>query len=488
MDGLSGQYGSIPYHAFLEKYELTNIDEDPFDVDTYQRNILLNSRCDKPFFESDQPRDNASFAQYKIDMQYEGKPDPYAPDLFLEHTDRDPRGTALEPNFSRVREHAMARAGDIKFSPDDPGLQIQESQKSQEQLQRQKDDVFYEIKDRMRWFATSKDNMASGRNFRGAADTQLRDVVTNDPALSRVASDEATGSNQWYGQLGRTPVGWDRTTDQEFTIASYGHIRTQRPMDTIAERANQQQQSARESAPARAAQTLALLMRDAVLEQQSRRAMSTATTGTPALVARVRDRFSVARVVHNQTVRTDSTPGSVAARAPVLGAQRYDAMHVRNVARTAHVRDTMVARTITQLHHSAPRCDKTMSTAMLRGGTPAHAPVALATQRARAVQVLGSQLVDADMKIAVLGQKRAAGTESMLAQRAVVKDALVADARVARTRAGMAAQSAAAHHAADESQTTMPIDAQHHGTTRLGSKYTRELHATSARTSAINDQ
>jgi hypothetical protein len=220
-NGLSGQYGSIPYNVLKQKYEVTATD-DP-QVNDYWRKNLKDTSCDATFFESDHTRrDNHSdeFLSLRFSGHRSGEV-PDAPDLCLELTERDPRGTGLDPNFRHWIDQSWARAGDYNFY-DDSDNSVTEREKPPQLLIEQIRDQFENIKQRLKIFSTSKDSMASGSNFRDAT-TSKKDMVDQNGADAR---EELSRTNLTSQLSNSYPLGWEQTGDHEFNVAQYGQVRS----------------------------------------------------------------------------------------------------------------------------------------------------------------------------------------------------------------------------------------------------------------------
>lgn len=219
--GLSGQYGTIPYSVLKQKFEATEIDESPDQLDEFMRTTLRDVRPDDPFFESDQKREDVG-SEEKLSLRFTGHRSgevPDRPDMFLELTEKDPRGTALDPNFSLARAHMESRGELIRFYPDDD-LSVPETQKAPQVLMQQMRDVFYSVKNRFKIFATSKDSVAAARNFRHTGSTA---VDSSESTAAKASIADAVQRNNYTTQLSnQTPSGWDRVGDHEFRVAQYG--------------------------------------------------------------------------------------------------------------------------------------------------------------------------------------------------------------------------------------------------------------------------
>lgn len=108
-----GKTGSIPRWILERRFERTALDEDPDQVNNFQRNVAKDFRPDPVLFESDMVTTsratNAGLLNLRLYGQL-GTAEVDRPDMFLGFTDRDPRGTAPEPDFSKYTDDSWQRA------------------------------------------------------------------------------------------------------------------------------------------------------------------------------------------------------------------------------------------------------------------------------------------------------------------------------------------------------------------------------------------
>ena len=217
----------MPYSALRAKFESTNMPENPLATDEYFRDTLRDLSCDKPFFESDQKRDDThaeEFLSLRHNVHRSGEV-PDAPDINLELTERDPRGTATDPNFRNITRDSWERAGAYKFYSDSSN-NVTEREKRPQVLIAQMREQFYNIKERLKIFTTSKDNSAGASNYQWSG-TSVGSL--NAPGDSSVSGrGEVMGlprSNLTTLQSNNAPLGWETTGDAEYKVASYGQVR-----------------------------------------------------------------------------------------------------------------------------------------------------------------------------------------------------------------------------------------------------------------------
>lgn len=238
--GSSGQYGTMPYSDLRQKYEITDMYESPLATRDYMRDTLKDLSCDATFFESDHKREDNHSEEF-LSLRYSGhrsgeKPD--APDLFLELTDRDPRGTALDPDMRHVVNQSWERAGTYKFY-NDADYSVTEREKRPQQLIQQIRDQFENIKAHLKIFSTSKDSFAAAGNYQQSVSSRADDVDKQTGIAERDEIYAAPKGNFTTSMSNNLPLGWEQTGDHEFKIASYGQIRaTNNRMDSETNRAD----------------------------------------------------------------------------------------------------------------------------------------------------------------------------------------------------------------------------------------------------------
>jgi hypothetical protein len=235
MSGKSSIVGSgsyMPESAYLKKMEQTCIFEDPNLMINYMRSTLKDARPDKPLFESDEIRRN-NMSTDRLNLRHYGKRVPTLPDLpdgtFLDFDglDRDPRGTALEPDMREHRKQQEARGKFIKFYKDDD-MSVPTKGISEREMIKLKRRPFYEVKERMKIFDESMNGRISGG---GAMTHEQRKntaecMQVTDDRKPEMRDEMCYNRANYINDLSNnTSIGWRRTTDHRFQVAQYGMIR-----------------------------------------------------------------------------------------------------------------------------------------------------------------------------------------------------------------------------------------------------------------------
>lgn len=237
-DVLLGQYGTIPDDVYLRKIEVSGIDEDPRSYEKFLRRELSDFRPEKPFFESDQPRDpsdrgGGTHAKEFLNIRYGGlglRTDvtPYLPDgtfLDWEFLERDPRGTQNLPDFAEARRQRMARGAFIKLSSDEDHS-VTERMLNPVQMRNLIRNAQGQSADRFINFTDARDSWHNGRNQTAPANNQLA-IQENSGAILNIA--EALGKNRpdYVAQLSNNIAGLQRSSapDHRVKVSRYGRVR-----------------------------------------------------------------------------------------------------------------------------------------------------------------------------------------------------------------------------------------------------------------------
>jgi hypothetical protein len=232
----SGQYGAIPYSELRQKYEVTAMGDNAKDsMSEHMRNSLRDMSCSATFFESDHKRDDNASETF-LALRHTGHrtgETPDAPDLFLELTDRDPRGTALDPDFQKLRDQSWARADRHRFYSDSDHT-ITEREKMPHVIQRQLREQMEMTKHRLKIFSVSRDGQSTNLGRK-----KLGDRAETDDQTSITTREEILAAIRQQGQQ-QDPLalGWEQTGDSLFHVAALGQQRgAQKATDGLSTRA-----------------------------------------------------------------------------------------------------------------------------------------------------------------------------------------------------------------------------------------------------------
>lgn len=285
--GQSGQYGSIPYSELRNKYEVTSMgDSAPNALYEEMRSGLRDSGCSSTFFESDHKRED-NHSESFLSLRHTGHrtgETPDAPDLFLELTGRDARGTSTDPNMRLMSDQAWERRGNYRFFSDS-SHSITEREKRPQVLIAQLRDQFEITKRRLKIFSTSREGQSTNLGEKRTGDRAATDAQTGiaerDEVLAAIRSQVVSADNM---------LGWEQTGDAELKVAALGQIREgQRKTDGLTARADQH-----------ASQRV----------EQSR--AQVVNTGAANMMRIVMDRMTDGRRAENETdqLRTDGRSGA----------------------------------------------------------------------------------------------------------------------------------------------------------------------------------
>lgn len=222
----SGAFGDVPQEVIDYKYEVTDLYENEEEVDLFHRSMLTFGGPDPQNFEHEQTRyDNHS--EERLNVRYQGARSefkPYHPEIFTGFTERDPRGTATDPDMRKLYDQSRFRGRYIRYY-NDSDHSIPESGRDERDVIYDKRKMFYPVKNRMKWFSTSKDGRHNGGAL-GARMTQDINNLTTDGELIDLNKGRAHihRGDKTTIKSNYLPMGWYRTTDHEFKVAHYGKV------------------------------------------------------------------------------------------------------------------------------------------------------------------------------------------------------------------------------------------------------------------------
>ena len=238
---LAGQSGGIPISELEKKWEITEgVYEDESQVDDYQRDLVRDFGPDAPLFDSDTPSNGMvdpktgayrthAAATSVLNLHHNGSralPEPDHSEAFLGFTERDPRGTATDPDFRRLVAQSWIRGYDQNFRSDDDAS-VPESGRGHAATMRDIKAGFAATKNRMKFFETSKDTIVRG-GLQPEAFHQQKSAATK--ATMDSETPELLPDFPWIYRDATTllsnklPVGYSfyTTPGQIFDVAQYG--------------------------------------------------------------------------------------------------------------------------------------------------------------------------------------------------------------------------------------------------------------------------
>ena len=231
--------GSMPDALMASKYESMDPDEDiDAMLDAQRRGILAYRGPDTPFLTSAEPsRRPGSYSDSIIGAWTNGhrgavEADPYRPEEFYGFAgadDRDPRGTAIGPDFSKVHEESRLRSRFKRLGPEAMKPQIIDGAQSEARLVADKSLANWSGGRRIKVFDRQLVNAPSGARAKFEGVSVLERISAQNPR------GEATSDNYLPRAAMRYPV--DPTTatrkrglalktmTQDFGVANYGALR-----------------------------------------------------------------------------------------------------------------------------------------------------------------------------------------------------------------------------------------------------------------------
>jgi hypothetical protein len=243
----SRDYGDIPDDIVFEKFYGETATLEPSSeeqLDSHNRRNLRDLTPDKPFLASDEARNGGydpetgesrsggSFSRQRISLQYSGTRRDISPHLpegtFTDHEflAPDPRGTSDEPNMRLQVKHAHARHK-FKHMTNDDDPSIPESGINPTRMEQYRKRGYYDSKERMKWFGTSRDNHIRGGldKMHGRHQSPFA-ATTHDGEVIDINHASLEQRRNRNDIISNAPnIGWQTTPDHEVDVAKYGDIR-----------------------------------------------------------------------------------------------------------------------------------------------------------------------------------------------------------------------------------------------------------------------
>lgn len=222
-------YGAISDETIMKKYEITGgILEDTDEVlDDFFRNTLKNRGPDRITLESDRSR-NDKFSKTKLNLLHTGKLsniEPFQPEIFLELTERDPRGHVTDPDMRRYTEQVKHRGKNYKnVFTSDADQSIPTEGINERKMIENKRAAQFRGKEYRKIFSTSVDGMHRGYN--GVPDSKpIGGKIENTNTVMDLNDiNNMANRRDWTTKKSfDTPMGYMTTNDHKFKIAKYGN-------------------------------------------------------------------------------------------------------------------------------------------------------------------------------------------------------------------------------------------------------------------------
>jgi len=221
-------YGGIATETMMKKWEVTpGMVEDTDEImDDFYRNTLTNRGPDKTTLASDEKRSN-THSIGKLNLMHSGNrsnSEPTHYDLFLGHTEKDPRGTMTGPDMRRHTEQVWHRTKNYSkvFKSDaDPSIPSEgiNQRKAIENIRKAQ----FRGKTYRKIFSTATDGMHRGYN--GMPDSkpigkkiENTNVIADLNDINNIAKRRDWTTEKSFD----VPMGYLGTPDHKFKVAKYG--------------------------------------------------------------------------------------------------------------------------------------------------------------------------------------------------------------------------------------------------------------------------
>lgn len=223
--------GTVPRQLLEDRFEVTYMPNEDTEarMDKYQRDVVRDYRPDAPIFDYELPRrsgaTNAGLLNLRLYGQL-GTKEPDRPEIFLGFLDSgDPRGTATDPDWTKVTEDTYKRAKRLQanLNPDNPGSNdfITGGGISQYGTNNRNQQLFYPMKDRMNWFSTSLDAFPAGKTKSFQNELENRSINTSADLPGTLIEDQFKAPDKTTLLSMYTNPNWQQN-DQRVKVSRYG--------------------------------------------------------------------------------------------------------------------------------------------------------------------------------------------------------------------------------------------------------------------------
>jgi hypothetical protein len=226
---MSAKTNNIQYidkTRIFNKYELTPILETSDILDDYYRETLKNFKPDTPTFAHEEKRKN-THAVSKINVREFGRRaplEPFAPDLFLGDTTKDPRSISNEPNMGNYQKQIWHRKDDYKKSfKNDSNYSIPSEGIPEGQMEANKKATYKGFKTRYKNFEESSDAWAPGFVVDHNKKSKVNNSELDDIPIDLHDNENLKYKRDYVSELSlkSLPIGWDSVPDHKIKIANY---------------------------------------------------------------------------------------------------------------------------------------------------------------------------------------------------------------------------------------------------------------------------
>ncbi len=229
------RYGDMPDELLISRYDETDAGcENTYD--DFVRDEIRDFTPDKPLFEYEEPRTGGANRAYGrlelIHYGHRGKADtPYVPerfDGFAGVEDRDPRGTATDPDLKELRKQQEARMRFIRWDKDDSPFTTSGGI-SETQMMAAKQDAYRRAKSLLKTFDRSIDGRREGMRRAYSIESKIpKQIVVQSygDSIKDAALTPTRRVNILCKEIIRGSRDWSREcADADFAFAQYASNR-----------------------------------------------------------------------------------------------------------------------------------------------------------------------------------------------------------------------------------------------------------------------
>jgi len=231
--------GDFGHEMFPEKYEATNMEEDPEQMDDNWRNTLMDLSPDAPTYAHEMARRNP-YSRDFINLRDGGarvNTDPWQnEDYDTQMHDKDPRGWSTEQPWQEYRRVVENKMSNIDFK-DDGDYSVPSQGIHPNTMYKAIRGAQNWTKSRMKWFATAKDGWHNGGTGKykfsspgavGFTDVEDTSSMVDPRYMEAEGRMDNTTNLSNIVNTGSKFIRANTTTDQTAKVAGYGKLYKQR--------------------------------------------------------------------------------------------------------------------------------------------------------------------------------------------------------------------------------------------------------------------
>jgi hypothetical protein len=226
----SDTYGDMPLEMLTAKFEETPGADTEYAYNDYARGLMIDRRPDDVAFEWERPRSGTNAVSAMIQFRqtgHRGEAEYGHPEMFLDFTEGDERGTTTDPDMNKFRDQSLNRGRLQRFDPDD-SQNITGGGQNEAQIMEAKVRGYTDLRGRLKVFSRTLDGRTPTSMPTFEHHSARSAVEGEDPGDDRMIGTQFGQTRSpavLIGKMIRDTAEYRTTTlDSDLKIAKYGQI------------------------------------------------------------------------------------------------------------------------------------------------------------------------------------------------------------------------------------------------------------------------